>query len=400
MSNTEQTGSVSSLLSEALIADPHGTYARLREAAPVHRTTTPDGEPVWLITRYAEARAALADPRLSLNKANAKTSGEYRSSMPPELDAHLLNMDPPDHTRLRRLVAKAFTPRRVEGLRMRIQKLTDELLTTMTGPRVDIVHDVAVPLPMGVICELLGIPETARRDFRAWTDTLFSPAPGAATKSRTAMRQMHQFLKNVVEDKRNSPTEDLLSALVQARDDHDALTDSELVSLAFLTLFAGYDNAVHLIGNTALSLLLHPRLLTAVRGGAIPIRSVVEETLRWNPPFVLAVRRFALEDVSIGNALIPVGSRVWVSIASANRDGREFPSPEVFDPTRTPTHLAFGYGVHYCIGAPLARMEAEIAVRSLIERFSVLELAVDSHELEWWPTFHKRGLRSLPVLTC
>ncbi|MDN3055013.1 cytochrome P450 [Streptomyces hygroscopicus] len=399
MSSTERTGSVSSLLSEALIADPHGAYARLRETAPVHRTTTPDGEPVWLITRYAEARAALADPRLSLNKANAKTSGEYRSSMPPELDAHLLNMDPPDHTRLRRLVAKAFTPRRVEGLRMRIQKLTDELLTALAGPHVDLVHALAVPLPMGVICELLGIPETARRDFRAWTDTLFSPTPGAATESRAAMRQMHQFLKSAIEDKRNSPTDDLLSALVQARDDQDALTEPELVSLAFLTLFAGYDNAVHLIGNTALSLLLHPRLLTAVRGGAIPIRSVVEETLRWNPPFALAVRRFTLEDVSIGNALIPAGSRVWVSIASANRDGREFASPDVFDPARAPTHLAFGYGVHYCLGAPLARMEAEIAVRSLLERLPVLELALDPDELEWWPTFHKRGLRSLPVVT-
>ncbi|MFI0806361.1 cytochrome P450 [Streptomyces echinatus] len=399
MSSTKRPCRVSSLLSEALVADPHGAYARLRETAPVHRTTTPDGEPVWLITRYVEARAALADPRLSLNKANAKTSDAYRSSMPPELDAHLLNMDPPDHTRLRRLVSKAFTPRRVEDLRIRIQAMTDELLTTSAGPRVDLVQALAVPLPMGVICELLGIPEAKRRDFRTWTDTLFSSTPGAATESRIAMGQMHQFLKSVIEDKRNRPTEDLLSALVQARDDQDSLTEPELLSLAFLTLFAGYDNAVHLIGNTVLSLLLHPRLLAAVRVGDVPIRSVVEETLRWSPPFAMAVRRFAREDVKIGNALIPAGSRVWISIASANRDEREFPSPDVFDPGRATTHLAFGYGVHYCLGAPLARMEAETAVRSLLERFPVLELTVTANELTWWPTFHKRGLRSLTVLT-
>ncbi|MGW1895101.1 cytochrome P450 family protein [Streptomyces sp. NPDC002004] len=387
------------LFDDTLLTDPHGAFAGLRKDGAVHRTTTPDGEPVWLITRYAEARAALADSRLSLNKKNAKTSGEYVSSMPPELDFHLLNMDPPDHTRLRRLVAKAFTPRRVEDLRVRIQNLADTLLATCTGPRMDLVPALAVPLPIGVICELLGIPETARRDFRTWTDTLFSPAPGAAAESRTAMRQMHRFLKDVIDDKRHSPTDDLLSALVEARDEGDSLTEPELLSLAFLTLFAGYDNAVHLIGNTALSLLLHPRLLTAVRGGAVPIRAVVEETLRWNPPFALAVRRFALEDVTIGNAVIPAGSRVWVSIASANRDEREFPSPEVFDPGRAPAHLAFGHGVHYCLGAPLARLEAEIAIRSLLKRFPDLELAVSADELEWWPTFHKRGLSSLPVLT-
>lgn len=392
MSNT------TSLFDNALVADPYGTYASLRNIAAVHRTTTPDGEPVWVITRYAEARSALADSRLSLSKQNARTSREYRSSMPPELDAHLLNMDPPDHTRLRRLVAKAFTPRRVESLRVHIQNLTDELLVAVAGPRVDLVQALAVPLPIGVICELLGVPEAARSDFRAWTDTLFSPAPGAADDSQTAMRHMHQFLRGVIEDKRNSPTEDLLSDLVQARDGRDALTEPELLSLAFLTLFAGYDNGVHLIGNTALSLLIHPQLLTAVRGGTLPIRAVVEETLRWNPPFTLGVRRFALEDVSIGGTVIPAGSRVWISIASANRDEREFPSPEAFDPSRAPTHLAFGHGVHYCLGAPLARLEAEIAIPSLLERFPALELAVPAAELDWWPTFHKRGLRSLPIL--
>ncbi|MFJ5952580.1 cytochrome P450 [Streptomyces noursei] len=385
------------LFSDALLPTPHPGYAKLRTAAPVHHTTTPDGEPVWIVTRYAEVRAALADPRLSLNKANARTKGEYVSSMPPELDAHLLNMDPPDHTRLRRLVSTAFTPRRVEELRDRVQSVTDDLLDAASGPTMDVMTALANPLPMSVICELLGIPPDARQDFRAWTNALLSPVPGAATDSRTAMRSMYRFLRDVITDKRRQPTDDLLSAMIEARDEHDRLTESELVSMAFLILFAGYDNAVHLIGNAALGLLLHPDVLRAVRGGRTPVRAVVEETLRWNPPFPLGVRRFALKDLTIGGTDIPAGGRVWVSLISANRDEREFMSPDDFDPARTPGHLAFGHGIHYCLGAPLARLEAEIAIGTLLRRFPQLKLAVPADELAWWPSFQKRGLRQLPI---
>ncbi|OLZ62793.1 hypothetical protein AV521_40975 [Streptomyces sp. IMTB 2501] len=386
------------LFNHELIADPTATYRRLREGVAVHPTSTPDGQPVWIVTRYAEARAALADARLSLDKANAKVSGAYQSSMPPELDAHLLNMDPPDHTRLRHLVAGAFTPRRIAALGDRIQTMTADLLGKMAGPRIDLMQALAVPLPMGVICELLGIPEKDRHDFRAWTDTLLSPEPNATGDSRAAMRQMHQFLTGVVQDKRNYPADDLLSALTEARDEHASLSEKELLSLAFLILFAGYDNAVHLIGNAALGLLLQPHVMDDVRRRKLSIRAVIEETLRWNPPFPLGVRRFALQDVTIGDTVIPAGGRVWISIASANRDEREFFSPDIFAPGHRPyAHLAFGHGIHYCVGAPLARLEAEIALRSLVERYSVLELAVSADELQWWPSFHKRGLRSLPV---
>jgi cytochrome P450 len=387
------------LFDRSLIESPTAAYARLRNSAAVHRTTTPDGEPLWVITRYREARALLADGRLSLDKANAKTSGTYQSSMPPELDAHLLNMDPPDHTRLRRLIASAFTPRRIAALRTRIQVMTDALLTTQAGPSTDLMQALAVPLPMGVICELLGIPEDNHHDFRAWTDTLLSPLPDSAGDARTAMRQMHQFLTGVIQDKRSHPADDLLSALTQARDDCDSLTEQELLSLAFLTLFAGYDNAVHLIGNAALGLLLHPQVMYQVRQRTLPVQAVIEETLRWNPPFPLAVRRFALEDITIGDTVIPAGGRVWVSIASANRDDREFPSPDSFIPGHPSPHLAFGHGIHYCLGAPLARLEAEIAIGSLLEHFPALELAVPHEELAWWPSFHKRGLRRLPIRT-
>ncbi|MFE1444419.1 cytochrome P450 [Streptomyces sp. NPDC058739] len=395
--NSANEESTSSLFSETLLADPHGVYANLRGAAPVHRTTTPDGEPVWLITRYAEARTALADPRLSLDKANARTASGYRSSMPPELDAHLLNMDPPNHTRLRNLVSKAFTPRRVEGLRSRIQTITDDLLDAPADRRMDLMDTLAIPLPMHVICDLLGIPAEARLDFRAWTDTLLSPAP-AAEESRTAMRHMHRFLTGIIQGKRHHPGDDLLSALTEARDDNDALAEEELLSLAFLILFAGYDNAVNLIGNAALGLLLHPEQMTAVRHGFVPIRAVIEETLRWNPPFPLGVRRFATEDVMIGEEVIPAGDRVWVSIASANRDEREFKRPDDFDVGRGASHLTFGHGIHYCLGAPLARLEAEIALCTLLDSFPVLELA-SYGQPQWHSSFHKRGLQSLLVVT-
>ncbi|SES47378.1 hypothetical protein SAMN04487983_106336 [Streptomyces sp. yr375] len=400
MSNEGDIASAApSLFDSTLVADPHTGYARLRAAAPVHRTSTPSGEPVWLVTRYPDVRAALTDPRLSLNKANAQTSGAYKPSMPPELDAHLLNLDAPDHTRLRRLVSKAFTPRRTEILRGKIQATTDDLLEAVAGASSsDLVQALANPLPMDVICELLGIHAEARRDFRAWTDTLLSPEPGAAEDSRAAMRRMHRFLLGVIADKRSHPTDDLLTAMIQARYESDSLTESELVSMAFLILFAGYDNAVHLIGNAILGLLLHPDQISAVRDGRTSVHALVEETLRWNSPFPLGVRRFALEDLDIGGVDIPAGSRVWVSIASANRDEREFPSPRRFDPARRPAHLAFGHGIHYCLGAPLARLEAEIAITSLIHRFPGLKLAVPADQLNWWPSFHKRGLQRLPVV--
>ncbi|MER6316465.1 cytochrome P450 [Streptomyces sp. NPDC001581] len=388
-----------SLFDDSLLADPHGRYAELRAAGSVHKTTTPDGEPVWIITGYAEARAALADPRLSLNKANARTHGSYQSSMPPELDAHLLNMDAPDHTRLRRLVSKAFTPRRMADLRPRIEALVDELLDTATSPAFDLMDVLANPLPMNVICELLGIPPASRRDFRAWTDLLLSPVPGAAMDSRTAMRNMYRYLVEIIQAKRAEPTGDLLSAMIEARYDHDSLTEAELVSVTFLILFAGYDNVVHLIGNTMTALLLHPEHMDAVSRGTLSVRDVVEETLRTDPPFPLAVRRFALEDVPVSGVVIPRGGRVWVSIISAHHDEAQFEAPASFDPSRSASHLAFGHGIHYCLGAPLARLEAEIAIERVLHRFPSMKLAVDPGGLDWWPSFHKRGLRSVRITT-
>ncbi|BDH10509.1 cytochrome P450 family protein [Streptomyces hygroscopicus] len=388
---------MSEVFNDVLLADPHSGYAKMREAGRVHQATTPDGEPVWVVARYEDVRKALADNRLSLNKVNARTRGNYQSSMPPELDAHLLNMDAPDHTRLRRLVSKAFTPRRIEALRDRVHSLTKDLLDTVHGPQFDIMATLANPLPMNVICELLGIPSGSRGDFRDWTNLLISPTPGAVESSRSAMRSMHKFLVAVINDKRRCPTDDLLSAMIESRDEHEHLSESELVAMAFLILFAGYENSTHLIGNATVGLLLHPEHLAAVREGRTSVRAVVEETLRWNSPFPLGVRRFALEDLVIGGVEIPAGGRVWVSLISANHDERLFESPRDFDPSRTPAHLAFGRGIHYCLGAPLARLEAEVAITSLLDRWPHLQLSVSVEQLEWWQSFHKRGLLALPV---
>ncbi|MFD7551490.1 cytochrome P450 [Streptomyces sp. NPDC059816] len=385
------------LFSDSLLSRPHEGFRMLRRARAVHQGLTPDGEPVWVITRYAEARDALADQRLSLNKANALTHGTYQSSMPPELDAHLLNMDAPDHTRLRRLVSKAFTPRRIESLRPRVQRHVDELLDACQGPEFDLMSALAEPLPMKVICDLLGIPVKDRRDFRAWTSSLMSPRPGAATVSRTAMQEMHRFLLDILAHKRLHPTDDLLSDLLASHHEHDRLTEAELVSLSFLLLFAGYDNAVHLIGNAILGLLSQREHWKALGLGELAPRLVIEETLRWNPPFPLAVRRFALEDLTIGGVSIPAGGRVWVALISANRDEAQFDSPDDFNPQRNPAHLSFGHGAHYCLGAPLARLEAEIAITTLARHCPGLTLAEQPDELRWWSSCHKRGLQQLPV---
>lgn len=193
------------------------------------------------------------------------------------------------------------------------------------------------------------------------------------------------------------PTDDLLTDLIEARDEHDTLSEPELLAMAFLILFTGYTNAVNLIGNAALALLLHPAVMTSVRAGSTPIRAVLEETLRWDAPVTLGVRRFALEDVAIGGITIPTGSRIWVSLASANRDPAQFTEPDRFDPQRSTAHLDFGHKIHYCLGAPLARLEAETALTRLLDRFPDLHLAVPAEALERLPAFHHRGLKTLPV---
>ena len=385
------------LFDDALLADPHGGYARLRQAGPVHRTTTPDGAPVWLVTRYPDVRAALADPRLSLDKRTARSGGEHGASMPPELDAHLLNLDPPDHTRLRRLVSQAFTPRGVEALRPLVRSRTAALLDRLAAPA-DLMAGLATPLALDVVCDLLGIAEQERPDFRRWTDTLRSPAPDAARASREALGRMHAFLTGLIAEKRARPADDLLGRMIAARDQQDRLTEPELVALTFLILFAGYDNSANLIGSALLALLTHPEVLRDLRAGALRMDQVLDETLRWNTPSMLASRRFAREDVRIGGVTVPAGDRIWLSLVSANRDERQFTAPAEFRAARDGAHLGFGHGIHYCLGAALARLEAQVAITALLDRFPALRLAGDpGREPGWDASFRNRSLLELPV---
>ncbi|MDX6311243.1 MAG: hypothetical protein QOF44_707 [Streptomyces sp.] len=382
-----------------LIADPYAVYARLRQAGPVHRIAGTDGLPAWVVTRYGDVRQALGDPRLSLDRRNALPGGYRGLALPPALDANLLNMDPPDHTRIRRLVAQAFTPRRIEQLRDPIRRTADELLDAIAPRgRADLIATYAAPLPITVICDLLGVPPQDRHDFRAWTDALVAPDPAQPARAKEAVGSMPAFFTQLIADKRTRPADDLLSALIAVRDEEDRLSEDELMSLAFLILFAGYENTVHLIGNAALALLSHPDQLAALRADPGRMGGAVEELARYDGPAPLAIRRFPTEDVVIGGVTIPAGETVLLSLAAAHRDPDRFTDPDRLDLARDATgHLALGHGIHYCLGAPLARLETEIALAALLDRFPRLVLDVPREELRRRPSIRARGLLVLPV---
>ncbi|MFE3993970.1 cytochrome P450 [Streptomyces goshikiensis] len=387
-------------LREQLVADPHPAYARLREAAPVRRIEGPDGLPAWLVTRYDDVRAALADPRLSLDKRNAAEGGYRGLHLPPALDANLLNMDPPDHTRIRGFVTRAFTAHRVEQLRAPMRESADRLLDAL-GPdgTTDLIASYAAPLPIIVICDLLGVPEEHRRDFRVWTDALIAPDPARPGAAKEAVAAMLGFFLELVAHKRERPGADLLSDLIAVRDsDGDRLTEDELLSLAFLILFAGYENTVQLIGNAVLALLRHPYQLAVVRKDPSRLRAAVEEAARYEGPALLAIRRFATEDVTLSGVTVPAGETVLLSLAAANRDPDRFSGPDLFDVFRDTTgHLALGHGIHHCLGAPLARAETEIALAALLDRFGALALAQPEAGPRWRPSLRARGLLELRV---
>nr|WP_223245396.1 cytochrome P450 [Streptomyces sp. CBMA156] len=386
----------------SLIADPYGGYTRLRAGTPVHRVVGPDGLPFWLVTRYQDVRQALADPRFALDKAHA-APGNYRGfALPPALDANLLNMDPPDHTRIRRLVSQAFTPRRVAALREPVEKVAGQLLDAIEPlGRADLLATYAAPLPITVICDLLGVPEDDRHDFRAWTDSLITPDPDRPEAARAAVKAMLGFFTGLIERKRAEPADDLLSDLIAARDDQGAggrLGEDELTSLAFLILFAGYENTVHLIANAVLALLTHPGQLAALRAEPELIGAAVEEFARFDGPAPLAIRRFPREPVTIGGVTVPAGETVLLALGSANRDPGQFTDPDRLDLHRRETgHLALGHGIHYCLGAPLARMETALALTALLRRFPGLALDVPVERLRHRPTLRARGLLELPV---
>jgi cytochrome P450 len=390
-----QANTVVERLGAEYFQDPYSVHARLRARRPVSAVVMPGGAPAWLITGYAEARAALADPRLGKRVPGWHPDPD---SIYAALDVHMLNSDPPDHERLRRLVNKAFTMRRVEELRPRITSITAELLDDLSIQReVDLLACFAFPLPITVICELLGVPVADRDDFRAWSATIVANTvtPEVFMQDATAMVR---YIRALLAAKRHEPADDLLSALVLARDEGDRLRENELVSMVFLLLVAGHETTVNLIASGMLALLLNPGEFDRLRADRSLLGGAVEELLRYVNPVNHATYRFASEPVEIGGVRIGQHEPVVVALSSANRDPSRYAEPDRLDLGRDSSgHLAFGHGIHHCLGAPLARLEAEIAFGGLMERFGSMTLAVPAESLRWRPSTLIHGLQALPV---
>jgi cytochrome P450 len=383
------------LFEGAFWRDPYPAYGTLRADEPVIRLERQDG-PVWLLSRYADVRAALADPRLSK---------DWRYTLPPEERAAapvsptpmMLLMDPPDHTRLRKLVSRSFTLRRMEGLRPRVEQIAGELLDALppTG-KVDIMAEYGFLLPVLVICELLGVPADDRGDFAAWSNTMVDES--TRDESAAASGRLFEYLSRLIEEKREHPDDALISGLIEVAEDGDRLSQPELVGMAMLLLIAGHETTVNLIGNGLLALLTHPEQLALVRERPDLLPSAVEEFLRWDAPVHSTPLRVAAEDVEYSGVTIPAGSVVTLSLAAANRDPERFAGAEELRVDRDVSgHVAFGHGLHHCLGAQLARIEGQEAIGLLLARRPELALAVDPQELLYRHSTLIRGLRTLPV---
>ncbi|MFG2558729.1 cytochrome P450 [Streptomyces sp. NPDC048496] len=399
---TEATESVDvvdlAALGETFTRDPHPVYAALRERGPVHRIRIPEGTDAWLVVGYEEGRTALADPRLSKQWDNASPAlGVSKVSA----GTSMLSSDAPVHTRLRKLVTREFTPRRMEQLAPRIQEMTDELLDRMLAEpdrRTDLVEALSFPLPMSVICELLGVPFLDRGSFREWSNIAVSSVDAAARVAATG--DMTRYMAGLLADKRAQPGDDLMSALIHtADDDGDRLSEDELMGMAWLLLVAGHETTVNLISNGVLALLGHPDQLSALRADFGLIDNAVEETLRYEGPVETPTYRFTTEPLDIGGTVVPGGGElVLIAMADANRDPARFEDADLFDITRDARgHVAFGHGIHYCLGAPLARIGARIAIRSLLERCPGLALDAHPAALTWRTGMLIRGPERLPV---
>jgi cytochrome P450 len=417
-----------SQLGDSYFQDPLGVFARMRAKAAVTPVISPEGQRTWLITRYDDVRKSLADPRLA--KDWRKTAGPNWNPDPTVgfLMAHMLNADPPDHTRLRRLVQKAFTPGRVAALRPRIEAITAALLDAMAAQVpagdsgagdsgagdsgagdsgagdsgagdgvIDLIRAFAFPLPMTVICELLGVPDGDRDEFRSWSQVIIS-STATMEQFRAAGGAMYGYFVSLLAAKRAAPADDLLSALIAARDSGDSLDERELLAMIFLLLVAGHETTVNLIATGMLALLTHPAELSRLRSDPSLLPAAVEELLRYANPLNHATDRYAPEPLQIGGVTIGAGEPVLCVTSSANRDPGRFPDPDRLDLGRDASgHLAFGHGIHYCLGAPLARLEGEIAFGALLSRFPSLSLAVDPATLRWRPSSLIHGLETLPV---
>jgi cytochrome P450 len=389
--------------------NPFPIYDQVRRRGPVHHVTLVDGHEAWLVVGFDEARVALNDPRLSKDMLAAMDSGEgvVAEGLPGRAYArHMLSVDPPDHSRLRGLVSKAFTPGRVEKLRPAVQKLIDELLDDIVaqGPdaRIDLVSSFAFPLPFNVICELLGVPSEDRDALGRGLTALLMPTttPEEYARAKAASDRVVSMLADLVRAKQQAPGDDLVSALIVARDGAEHLSTQELLSTIFQLIVAGHDTTASLIGNGVVALLTHPAQLALLRSNDTALPAAIEELLRYDAPVPHSTFRYTITDIELGGQTIPQGAQVIISLAAANRDVAHYDDPNALDLDRGRRHLAFGFGIHHCLGAPLARMEGQLALRSLLWRFPDMRLDAAVADLHWnhGDGLVLRGLSELPVI--
>ena len=382
------------------LADPYPTYHRLRAEDPVHQS--PLG--FWVLTRYEDVSAVLRDPRFIKEPLAALVAARFGADVPRGMGLSMLDRDPPDHTRLRALVSKAFTPRVVEGLRPRIREIVDGLIVRAQAVgAMDLIEEFAYPIPVNVICEMMGVPVQDHERFKGWSldiarglDSVWLPPDSEVPRRSAAARHaISGYFRELIAARRASPRGDLLSALIAAEEAGDKLSEEELVATCILILIAGHETTVNLIGNGVLALLRHPDELDRLRRTPALITSAVEELLRYDGP-VQRTARVASDDATIGGRTIRTGDMVMPFIGAADRDPAQFPDPDRLDLSRGDNrHLAFGWGIHFCLGAPLARVEGQIAIDALVRRLPRLALVGDTPEYRQSLTL--RGLKTLPV---
>jgi cytochrome P450 len=382
------------------LADPYPAYHRLRAEDPVHQS--PLG--FWVLTRYDDVATTLRDPRCIKEPLAALVAARFGVAVPPGVGLSMLDRDPPDHTRLRSLVSKTFTPRVVESLRPRIQQIVDRLISRVEAAgSMELIEEFAYPIPVNVICELLGVPVEDHDQFKGWSldiargldSVLLPPDSEVPRRSGAARHAMADYFRRLIAERRASPRADLLSALIAAEEAGEKLTEEELLATCILLLIAGHETTVNLIGNGTLALLRHPGELRRLRETPGLIVNAVEELLRYDGP-VQRTARVASTDITIGGRTIGKGEMVMPFIGAADRDPSQFPDPDRLDLGRADNrHIAFGWGIHFCLGAPLARAEGQIAIDTLVRRLPQLELV--SHEPEYRQSLTLRGLKTLEV---
>jgi len=387
------------LLTKEFRPNPHPAYAQLREKEPVARVRVPDGQYAWFITRYDDALEALKNQKFIKDFTKLDDNGSLSDNS--VFTENMLFADLPEHKRLRGLVSKAFTPKMIEEMRGHIQEIADELLEkTSAKDEIDLINEFAFPLPIIVICEMLGVPSEDRDKFRTWSNSLIEGAGGEVSEDmQQNMIEFTEYLGQRFATVKENPGNDLISKLIAAEEEGDQLTEKELYGIVSLLIIAGHETTVNLIGNSVMALLENPDQLKLLKNQPELIHSAIEETLRYNDPVEFSTSRWAAEDMEFKGQSISKGDLVIIVLNSANHDPTQFKDPEILDITRDSSkHLAFGKGIHACLGAPLARLEGEIAISSFFKRYPNAQLNIDRDDLEWRGGMIVRGVRKLPLL--